>query len=121
MKKNFPLVILIMILSVPGIALAHSGGTNSSGCHTNHKTGDYHCHNKKPVAKPAPKPLPAQKTKSVVKPVSKIKAPLFVDKNCADFRTRKEAQAFYIKNGGPLRDPHGLDRDKDGKACEELR
>ncbi|MEQ1448026.1 YHYH domain-containing protein, partial [Acinetobacter schindleri] len=22
----------------------HSGGTNSQGCHTNSKTGDYHCH-----------------------------------------------------------------------------
>ncbi|EHU1359896.1 YHYH domain-containing protein [Acinetobacter johnsonii] len=25
-------------------ANAHSGGTNSQGCHTNSKTGDYHCH-----------------------------------------------------------------------------
>jgi hypothetical protein len=25
-------------------ALQHSGGTNSSGCHTNSKTGAYHCH-----------------------------------------------------------------------------
>ncbi|TYC58543.1 YHYH domain-containing protein [Rhodobacterales bacterium] len=25
-------------------AIAHSGGTNSQGCHTNHKTGGYHCH-----------------------------------------------------------------------------
>ncbi|WP_139134853.1 YHYH domain-containing protein [Magnetovibrio blakemorei] len=23
---------------------AHGGGLDSSGCHTNHKTGDYHCH-----------------------------------------------------------------------------
>lgn len=23
---------------------AHSGGTNSAGCHTNSKTGAYHCH-----------------------------------------------------------------------------
>ena len=27
--------------------LSHSGGTDSQGCHTNHKTGDYHCHNPK--------------------------------------------------------------------------
>lgn len=27
-----------------GSVLAHSGGTNSQGCHRNHKTGDYHCH-----------------------------------------------------------------------------
>ena len=25
--------------------LAHSGRTNSEGCHNNRKTGDYHCHN----------------------------------------------------------------------------
>lgn len=23
---------------------AHSGGTNSAGCHNDHKTGGYHCH-----------------------------------------------------------------------------
>ena len=23
---------------------AHSGGTDSSGCHSNHKTGERHCH-----------------------------------------------------------------------------
>ncbi|WP_349496934.1 YHYH domain-containing protein [Campylobacter hyointestinalis] len=23
---------------------AHSGGTDSNGCHTNSKTGEYHCH-----------------------------------------------------------------------------
>ena len=26
---------------------AHPGGTNAQGCHTNHKTGGYHCHNAK--------------------------------------------------------------------------
>lgn len=25
----------------------HSGGTDANGCHTNHQTGDYHCHNPK--------------------------------------------------------------------------
>jgi hypothetical protein len=27
-----------------GPAFAHGGGLNSEGCHTNRKTGDYHCH-----------------------------------------------------------------------------
>ncbi|MDP1782340.1 MAG: YHYH domain-containing protein [Hydrogenophaga sp.] len=27
-----------------GSALAHSGGTNSDGCHHERKTGGYHCH-----------------------------------------------------------------------------
>ena len=30
-----------------GAVDSHSGGTNSDGCHNNHKTGDYHCHNPK--------------------------------------------------------------------------
>jgi len=25
----------------------HSGGTDANGCHTNHSTGVYHCHNPK--------------------------------------------------------------------------
>ncbi|MFG6447367.1 YHYH domain-containing protein [Roseateles sp. BYS180W] len=25
-------------------AFAHGGGVNAEGCHTNKKTGDYHCH-----------------------------------------------------------------------------
>lgn len=25
-------------------AHSHGGGLNAEGCHTNHKTGDYHCH-----------------------------------------------------------------------------
>ena len=26
---------------------SHSGGTNAAGCHTNRRTGDYHCHTPK--------------------------------------------------------------------------
>lgn len=26
------------------MAMAHSGGTDKNGCHTDHKTGTYHCH-----------------------------------------------------------------------------
>ncbi len=44
-----------------------------------------------------------------------------LDYNCSDFSTQRQAQAFYIKNGGPFRDPHGLDWDRDGVACESLR
>ena len=25
--------------------VAHGGGLNAEGCHNNHKTGEYHCHN----------------------------------------------------------------------------
>jgi len=38
----------------------------------------------------------------------------------SDFKTQKEAQAFYEAAGGPEKDPHRLDPDKDGVACESL-
>lgn len=40
MKK----LIAIALLLASGYVFAHSGGTDDSGCHRNHKTGDYHCH-----------------------------------------------------------------------------
>lgn len=42
------------------------------------------------------------------------------DYDCSDFSTQKEAQAFFESKGGPSSDPHKLDRDKDGIACETL-
>jgi micrococcal nuclease len=42
------------------------------------------------------------------------------DKDCGDFSTQSEAQAFFISQGGPSNDPHKLDQDKDGVACETL-
>lgn len=42
------------------------------------------------------------------------------DKDCSAFKTQKEAQVFYISQGGPGSDPHKLDQDKDGVACESL-
>ena len=41
------------------------------------------------------------------------------DRNCGDFRTWREAQAFFERAGPQI--PHRLDRDKDGIACESLR
>lgn len=46
------LLILIFLITTIQVTYSHSGGTNSSGCHTNHSTGDYHCHNAKRVVAP---------------------------------------------------------------------
>jgi hypothetical protein len=43
------------------------------------------------------------------------------DKDCADFSTWRQAQNFYKKHGGPRYDPHRLDADHDGIACEDLQ
>ncbi|MDA7817235.1 YHYH domain-containing protein [Sulfurimonas sp.] len=39
MKK----IVLLLVMGF-GLVGAHSGGTDSRGCHTNSQTGDYHCH-----------------------------------------------------------------------------
>jgi len=45
-------------------------------------------------------------------------APTGADRDCSDFSSSAEAQRFFIAAGGPSADPHGLDRDGDGSACE---
>ncbi|MGF7035353.1 endonuclease YncB(thermonuclease family) [Paenibacillus mucilaginosus] len=44
--------------------------------------------------------------------------PSGADRDCGDFATHEEAQAFFIAAGGPAKDPHRLDSDNDGYACE---
>jgi Excalibur calcium-binding domain len=42
------------------------------------------------------------------------------DKDCSDFKSWQQAQKFYKNHGGPRHDPHRLDGDHDGVACESL-
>lgn len=37
-------IIAIAITLAASFAQAHSGGTDSAGCHRDHKSGGYHCH-----------------------------------------------------------------------------
>jgi hypothetical protein len=41
--------------------------------------------------------------------------------SCSDFDSWAEAQAVFIAAGGPAKDPHKLDPDGNGFACEELK
>jgi hypothetical protein len=43
----------------------------------------------------------------------------FRDRDCSEFRTQPQAQRFFEANN-PTRDPHRLDEDGDGIACEHL-
>jgi hypothetical protein len=45
---------------------------------------------------------------------------LGADKDCSDFSSWTQAQKFFKKHGGPKNDPHRLDADHDGIACESL-
>jgi hypothetical protein len=46
MRSRFIVAALVALVSLTAAmaASAHPGGTDSSGCHHNHKTGGYHCH-----------------------------------------------------------------------------
>ena len=46
--------------------------------------------------------------------------PFGPDRDCGDFSTWLDAQAFYEAAGGPPTDRHRLDGDRDGVACESL-
>lgn len=42
----------LILLIFSTASFAHPGGRNADGCHTNHKTGDYHCHGSKADSRP---------------------------------------------------------------------
>lgn len=42
------------------------------------------------------------------------------DRDCSDFDVHENAQEFYEAAGGPEEDPHRLDRDGEGTACDSL-
>ncbi|WP_220793177.1 hypothetical protein [Nocardioides stalactiti] len=45
-------------------------------------------------------------------------AAVAVDRDCGDFPSQRAAQIFFLNHGGPRSDPHGLDSEGDGIACE---
>ena len=69
-----------------------------------------------PIQAAPPKPKPAS-PKPAAAPVSDR---TYADRDCGDFGSQAEAQRFFIANGGPSSDPHKLDRDNDGIACESI-
>jgi hypothetical protein len=47
-----------------------------------------------------------------------LPASAVADRDCGDFPSQAAAQIFYLNHGGPHSDPHRLDSDNDGVACE---
>jgi len=57
-------------------------------------------------------------TASVAVGVAALPASAVADRDCGDFASQRAAQIFYLKAGGPRIDPHRLDAEGDGIACE---
>jgi hypothetical protein len=56
---------------------------------------------------------------SYARPIGQAYDP-FRNYDCGQFAAQAEAQAAFIAAGGPSSDPHRLDQDGDGIACESL-
>ncbi|MFT3897583.1 MAG: excalibur calcium-binding domain-containing protein [Thermomonas sp.] len=97
-------------------ASAHGGGLDKNGCHTNRKTGDYHCHRAPSTQVPA-KPPRAKTPATNLAPASGPKPKQHnerVFRNCSEARA---AGAAPVRRGDPGYGAH-LDRDNDGVGCE---
>jgi hypothetical protein len=118
------LISTVLFAAIPVVAFAHSGGTDQYGCHTNHQTGEYHCHKPKGVAAapvslmsfspsaPQPQTQPVQRWE--VRAQSFTAQPAASFANCAAARA---AGAAPVRLGEPGYGRH-LDRDGDGVGCE---
>jgi endonuclease YncB( thermonuclease family) len=88
-------IVFSMVLSVllSTSVYAHGGRTDSSGCHTNRKTGDHHCHGG------------GSSSGSSRQSSARMQ--------CTDFDSQEEAQEYFERTND-----RRLDRDRDGYACE---
>ncbi|WP_313144714.1 excalibur calcium-binding domain-containing protein [Stenotrophomonas sp.] len=105
------LSLALIALAVPMTSVAHGGGLDKNGCHTNRRTGDYHCHRGAPVA--APRNVQPARNNLTPSPAGRSRP--FA--NCAEARA---AGAAPVRRGDPGYGPH-LDRDNDGVGCEPYR
>lgn len=91
----------------PSLVHAHGGGLDANGCHTNRKTGDYHCH------RAASTPAASTQLRSNLTSTSNLSAG-GAYANCSAARA---AGAAPVRRGEPGYGAH-LDRDGDGIGCE---
>lgn len=108
----------ILALLATNLVHAHSGGTDRSGCHTNRKTGNHHCHNRGQASA-----LPRNSYASENGLASLRTTPPRTSSNTKPFANCTEARAAGaapVHQGEPGYGVH-LDRDNDGIGCESYR
>ena len=135
---------ILAVAALGAIALAVAGAApdaasaHQSGCHAAHScpsdTGSYVCgdtgnFNYCGGGSTTTTPTSTSGTPSTTTPVQTVSLPPRPpsppspsdpagDKDCANFASQAEAQAYFGLTGGPVSDPDRLDADNDGIACE---
>ncbi len=114
------LLIALLLVNSLSPALASAGRTDNSGCHTNRKTGEYHCHSKKKEVKKVARSSARSYARGQSNSTMSICS--YNAYNCSDFSSQRNSQDIYemcLAETGT--DIHDLDRDNDGEACESLQ
>jgi hypothetical protein len=103
----------LALSAAPLVAQAHGGGLDADGCHTNRKTGGYHCHRGAGGSPPA----------NFMSLFSGGAPSQFAGQSSGAFKdcsAARAAGAAPVRRGEPGYGPH-LDRDNDGIGCEPYR
>lgn len=102
-------LIIALTIFFSTILYSHGGRTNSEGCHTNRKTGDYHCHGAKKKT--------ANKQKSSKQSYGARSSSGFDcnKKYCKEMSSCREAK-YKLS----VCYDYSLDRDNDGVPCENI-
>lgn len=112
---------LVGCVAIPATSTvyAHGGGLNKAGCHSNRKSGDYHCHRGGSAVAPrqdAPQRFDDTAPRDNLTPGGGFR-PAGAFRNC---NAARAAGAAPVHRGEPGYGPH-LDRDGDGIGCEPYR
>jgi hypothetical protein len=116
-----PMRILFTLLAVALVAptnlRAHGGGLDANGCHTNRKTGDYHCHRSAAPAAATRSSFAPLAPANELAPRSNVRPGSSASQPYANCTAARAAGAAPVRRGDPGYGTH-LDRDGDGIGCE---
>jgi len=71
-NPRYWLTALILALATQTSVSAHPGGVNGDGCHTNRKTGEYHCHPERVKTTAAPASIISEPALPPVTPIPAV-------------------------------------------------
>lgn len=86
--KILLLTVSALVAAATSTVFAHSGGLDASGCHTNRKTGDYHCHRSPALSRPQ-QLLPSTGVNSDSQPSVAKSVPVLANNNIPSITERQ--------------------------------